>query len=287
VTRRFPLSLTALVAAASLSASTPAAGQAVGLETATRPSTDLAATLPAGFSGPSPPVLPDTISRDGEGRVTIRAVALTSPFRLDGQLDDAIYQEAKPASEFVQTDPAEGASATERTDVWVFFDRDNVYVGARMWESQPERMVVSDMRKDSPTMYLSNESFSFILDTFYDRRNAVGFIINPIGGRVDGQITNDNWNRDWNTLWDFATGRFDGGWTVEIAVPFKSLRYRPGTAQVWGFNARRSNKWKNEVSHLTPIPNAQAQSGLFRVSLAATMVGLEVPPGSKNLEIKP
>jgi hypothetical protein len=147
--------VTALLVAACLWASTGSAGQGVELETAAAP-TD-AGVLPEGFSGPSPPVLPESISRDGAGRVTLRAVALTTPLRLDGQLDDAIYREVKPASDFIQTDPDEGASATERTDVWIFFDRDNVYIGARMWESQPERMVVSDMRRDSPTMYLSNE----------------------------------------------------------------------------------------------------------------------------------
>ena len=283
----FSFRVTALLVAAWLCAPTDSAGQAVEIGAGSPPAAEAVSTRPEGFSGPPPPVLPQSISRDAEGRATIRAVGLTSPFQLDGKLDEAIYREVMPASAFIQADPEEGAAATEKTDIWIFFDRDNVYVAARMWESQPERMIVSDMRKDSPTMFLSNETFSFILDTFYDRRNAVGFIINPIGGRTDGQITNDRWNRDWNTLWDFATGRFEGGWTVEFAVPFKSLRYRPGTSQVWGFNARRSNKWKNEISHLTPIPNAQASNGLFRISLAATVVGLEVPAGSKNLDIKP
>jgi hypothetical protein len=281
----FSFRVAALFVAAWLCTPALTAGQSV--EPGSAPAADAGVMGAEGFSGPAPAALPETVSRDPEGRVTIRAVGLTSPLQLDGRLDDAIYQEVRPASAFIQADPDEGAPATENTEIWIFFDRDNVYVSARLWESQPERMVVSDMRKDNPLMYMSNETFSFVLDTFYDRRNAVGFIINPIGGRTDGQITNERWNRDWNTLWDFATGRFDGGWTVEIAVPFKSLRYRPGTSQLWGFNARRSSKWKNEVSHLTPVPNAQANNGLFRISLAATMVGLEVPPGSKNLEVKP
>ena len=242
--------------------------------------------LPPGYSGPPPPVLPETISRDASRGVTLRAIRLATPLRLDGRLDEAVYSQALPASDFVQTDPQEGVPATEKTEFWVMFDNDNIYVGARMWESQPDRMVVNEMRKDSASVY-QNETFSFIFDTFYDRRNAVGFIINPIGGRQDGQITNERWNRDWNTIWDFGVGRFEGGWTVEVAVPFKSLRYRPGVTQAWGFNARRVNKWKNEISHLTAMPRASVGSGLFRASLAATLVGLEVPPGSKNLEIKP
>ena len=96
------------------------------------------------------------------------------------------------------------------------------------------------------------------------------------------------YNRDLNLIWDVEVGRFDGGWTFEAAIPFKSLRYRPRRAQIWGFQLERYNKWKNEATFLTRIP---ASFGWIRswlqISYAATLVGLEVPPGSKNLEIKP
>lgn len=238
------------------------------------------------LEGPPPPALPATIARDEAGRVTVRAVRLQAPLRVDGQLDEAVYREVSPASDFIQTDPNVGEPATEKTELWVLFDSENIYVGARMWESRPDRIVANEMRRDSTNVY-DNDTISFILDTFYDRRNAAGFIINPVGGRQDGQITNERWSRDWNAIWDFGVRRFDGGWTVEAAVPFKSLRYRPGAAQVWGFNARRVIRWKNEISHLTPTPAGSGGGGLFRISVAATLVGLEAPPGSKNLEIKP
>ena len=186
----------------------------------------------------------------------------------------------------MQTEPLADVPATEKTEIWILFDDDNLYVGARMWESQPERMVVNEMRRDSPNVF-QNEQFAIVFDTFHDGRNGVGFAINPIGGRQDGQITNERWNRDWNTVFDFGVGSFDGGWTAEFAIPFKSLRYRPGASQLWGMNARRLNKWKNELSHLVAVPSANAGSALYRMSLAATLVGLDVPAGSRNLEIKP
>ena len=220
------------------------------------------------------------------GQITVQAIRLTSPLSLDGQLDEAVYSRVRPASDFIQTEPLEGVRATQQTDVWVFFDDENVYVVAKCWESDLDRMVANEMRRDSPAVF-QNDTFGFFLDTFYDRRNGVGFNINPVGGRQDGQITNGLWNRDWNAIWDLAVGRFEGGWTVEVAIPFKSLRYKPGQAQIWGFNARRINRWKNEISLLTPIPNALGNSGLFRGTLAATLLGIEAPPGSKNLEIKP
>ena len=84
------------------------------------------------------------------------------------------------------------------------------------------------------------------------------------------------------------TGRFDGGWTVEMAIPFKSLRYNSGRAQVCGINIRRVIRRKNEWTHLTPVPaSAGVPGGMFRLSMAGTLVGLDLPTASKNIEIKP
>ena len=244
--------------------------------------------LPFAFDGPPPPVPPAVISRDESGRATIRAVRLTAPMRLDGLLDEAVYANVPPISDFVQVEPQEGTPATEKTDVWITFDRDYVYVSFRCWESEPTRVVANEMRRDGGALWQGNDIVGFLFDTFYDRRNSLQFIVNPIGGRSDAQVTNERqWNGDWNPIWDVKTGRFEGGWTVEAALPFKSLRYRPGRTQIWGFNAMRTNRWKNEISFVTPIPNALGQRGLNQPSLAATVVGLEAPSGSRNLEIKP
>ena len=255
--------------------------------TTAAPPTVAAFDLPTGYAGPPPPVAPTTMSRDAEGRVTIRAVRLTSPLRLDGALDERVYQTVPPLTDFVQQEPDEGAPATEHTDVWVMFDSDRVYVSFRCLESDPAQMIVNEMRRDNSGVF-RNDNVAFILDTFYDRRNGVEFLVNPMGGRMDGQITDERlYNGDWNPIWDVEVGRFEGGWSVEAAVPFKSLRYRRGPVQVWGFNARRVNAWKNEHSFLMGVPSALGGRGIFQLSRAATLVGLEVPTGSKNLDIKP
>ena len=248
---------------------------------------DPSSELPLGYDGPPVPVAPEVLSRDAEGRATIRAVRLAAPLRLDGQLDEAIYSSTPGLSDFFQMEPVEGEVATEKTESWLFFDDDNLYVTFRCWESRPDALVANEMRRDSNNIF-QNDHIAFLIDTFYDRRNGLEFAINPIGGRWDGQITNERqFNADWNPVWDLAVGRFEGGWTVELAIPFKSLRYRPGRAQIWGFNARRVNRAKNETSFLTRMPRALGQRALFQASLAATVVGLEAPPGSRNLEIKP
>jgi len=241
------------------------------------------------YDGPLPPDFPGVISRDTtSGRVTIRAIRLTQPLRVDGRLDEDIYRLVPGISDFVQMEPHSGSPATEKTELWILFDDKNVYVAFRCWETRPERMVVKEMRRDNANLWLG-ENIAFMFDTFYDRRNGVEFGVTPNGGRYEGQITNERqYNGDWNPIWDVAVSRFSNGWTVETAIPFKSLRYRPGREQIWGFQARRINAWKNELSFLTALPPALGMGrGIFAASLAPTVVGIEAPTGSKNVEIKP
>jgi len=239
-------------------------------------------------AGPPPPALPETISRDDQGRATVRAVRLTTPMRIDGKLDEAVYSTVQPAGGFIQMEPQGGQPASERTDVWVFFDKDNVYVTFRAWESQPDRMIVNEMRRDSNNIR-QGDSVEFALDTFRDRRNAILFEANALGGRTDLQSANERqFNPDWNPVWQLSAGRFEGGWTIEAALPFKSIRYAPGTVQDWGFQARRSNKWKNEIAYLTKVPPSLGLGRAdFSASLYASLVGIEAPPASHNLEVKP
>ena len=236
---------------------------------------------------PPPPLPPEVIARDAAGRVTVRAVRIAEPLRIDGRLDEAVYSRVQPMSDFIQNEPDEGAPANEKTDVWILFDDENFYIVGRCWETRPERLMANEMRRDNFAI-VRNDNFAWSFDTFFDRRNGYLFEVNAIGGRIDGQITNESQvNTDWNPIWELRTGRFDGGWVVEAAIPFKSLRYGPGRQQTWGLQVRRRSRWRNEVSYLTPIPAALSGRGHFQVSLAAALTGLEAPPGSRNIEIKP
>jgi hypothetical protein len=242
---------------------------------------------PVVIKGPPAPRAPDVISRDADGQATVRAVRLTESLRIDGVLDERVYREIPSLSDFIQTEPVEGALATERTEAWVLFDDDSIYVSVRCWAANPEvELVANDMRRDSMGV-ASGEFVDLFFDTFYDGRNSVNLTVNPIGGRMDGQIADErDYYVDWNPVWSVEVGRFDGGWTFEAAVPFKSLRYKPGRAQVWGINLARhvKNAEKNEISFLVPIP---AGLGGMQTSLAATLVGLEAPEARPVLDVKP
>ena len=295
--RRRATAAAGLVLAAFVLAAPAASGQAHPATAPAGAQTDTAAREPAGaqtdtvaglrVGGPAVPVAPAVIARDAAGRVTVRAVRIATPLDIDGRLDEAVYARVPAMSGFIQTDPDEGAPATEKTEIWLLFDDDNVYVVGRCWETEPERLMANEMRRDNPAI-VRNDNLAWSFDTFHDRRNGVIFEVNPIGGRLDGEITNEERaNIDWNPVWDVAAGLFEQGYVVEAAIPFKSLRYRPGREQTWGFQVRRRNRWKNELSYLAPIPAAWGERGHFRMSLSATVVGLEAPPGSRSIEIKP
>jgi hypothetical protein len=235
---------------------------------------------------PITPLLPEVINRNAAGRATIRAVRADTPIRIDGTLDEAIYAAVPAMSDFLQQEPREGSPATEKTELWLFYDAKNVYVAFRCWESRPDLMVMNEMRRDNNNVF-QNDNVAVMFDTFNDR-NGIELAVTPVGGRWDGQLTNERqFSADWNPVWDLAVGRFDHGWTVEMAIPFTSLRYPAGQEQVWRFNARRINRWKNETSFLTRIPASLALRGLWTSSLAAAVTELRVPSGSRNLEIKP
>ena len=234
------------------------------------------------------------VGRDADGRLSIQATRYDGDFNLDGELDESVYQTIQPITNFIQQIPSEGEPGSERTEAWVFFDDDNLYISARNFESVPEsEWVANEMRRD--TMQLrSNDSFSVMLDTFLDRRNGVAFLVTPIGGFSDFAITNEGTsvNSDWNIVWDSRTGRFDGGWTVEMQIPFRSLRYEPGAEQTWGIQLRRIIRRHNEASYFTELPISAARgnsiiAGLWRISEAGTLNELEVPPRNFNIEIKP
>jgi hypothetical protein len=232
------------------------------------------------------PTLDSLVSRTAADEVTIRAVRLDVPLDLDGRLDDAIYAAVAPFTDFIQQEPREGQPATEKTEAWVFFDDANLYVAARCWDSHPEREVANELRRDNGNI-LGNENITFVIDTFHDRRNGYFFQTNPLGALRDMTVTDDLQNSAWNGIWYVRTGRFEHGWTVEVQIPFKTLRYRGNGPQTWGLNLRRLVKWKNEFSYLSLVPAALGTQGVSRMASAATMIGLETPSASRNLEIKP
>jgi hypothetical protein len=223
-----------------------------------------------------------------ESRIpAVRAARIDTALRLDGRLDEAVYAAPPQIGQLIQAEPDTGQPSSERTEVWILFDTENVYVTFRCWDSHPERMIVNELRRDHVNIS-QNENVSVGFDTFLDRRNGLVFTATPAGARMDGEVADERqYNFDWNPVWSVAAGRFEGGWTAEMAIPFKSLRYRPGREQTWGLQVFRQLRSKNEIAYMTPLPADMALRGAFMWSLAGRLEGLEVPEGARRLEFRP
>ena len=239
------------------------------------------------FDGAPAAIAPAVYARDEHGKVTLRAVRLTGPLQIDGRLDEPIYQESTPIDRFEQQVPREAAPATETTQAWILFDDENLYFSARMHDSHSERIVANEMRRDSVNIFNGGDSITLVLDTFYDHRNGVLFQTNPLGARRDQAIADGQYIESWNAVWNVKSTRDEDGWSTEIVIPFKSLRFRESGAQRWGINFRRVIRWKNEYAGVTPMPAAFGGSGLGQMQMAATLVGLAIPTRTRNLELKP
>ena len=222
--------------------------------------------------------LPATIT-DAERRQAT-AVRVDETIRLDGRLDEAVWR-GSSESRFIQAEPREGQPATEETEVWVVYDESNLYVAARLHDSGEP--TVNEIRKDFGDT--NQDVFQVILDTFRDRRNGYVFQTNPEGARGDRQVANEGReiNRSWDAVWRVETERIEGGWTLEMEIPFRALRFDPANDR-WGINFGRLLRRNNESSYWAPIPRAYTFN---RLSLAGDLNGLPNAAGGRDLRVKP
>lgn len=223
-------------------------------------------------------------ARAPDGRLEVMAVAAHGTVKVDGVLNDAVWRRARPVTGFVQAEPHGGEPATQRTDVWVAYDSKNLYIAAYCHDTDPSGEVVNDIRRDFSAA--NQDAFEVILDTFGDRRNGYEFMTNPEGAKYDAQIANEGreTNQSWDAVWRVRTRRGPGGWTVEMAIPFRSIRFAEGAHRIWGINFERRLRRNNELDYWSPVPRAY---DLSRVSLAGDLVGLPTTSNGHDLQVKP
>ena len=242
---------------------------------------------PASPSGRSPSSLRD--ARGGQAAPkpadprtvrTIAAVPAAGPIVIDGALTEPVWQ-LPGSGAFTQRDPLDGQPATEPTTVWIAFDRDSLYIAARMTDSEPGKIVGRLGRRDEE---VESDWFKFGLDPYLDRRSGYYFGVNPLGSIEDGTISNDTDTRStWDGVWESAARIDQAGWTVEVRIPFNQLRFKRAGAQVWGVNFVREIKRKNEEDWFAWVP--KEESGL--ASRFAELTGLAGIAAGRRLEISP
>jgi uncharacterized protein DUF5916/cellulose/xylan binding protein with CBM9 domain len=219
-----------------------------------------------------------------DGHRVVGAVEARAPITVDGALDEQAWRDAQPAGDFIQAEPHEGDAASEPTDVRIVYDHDALYIGVVCHDATPSALVVNDIRKDFAAG--EQDSFEVILDTFADRRNGFVFVVNPAGAKSDTQIANEgrDVNTSWDAVWTVATTRGESGWTAEMRIPFKTLRFERGADRIWGVNFSRRIRRKNEVDYWSPVPRVY---NLYRAGMAGTLSGLPDASQGRNLRLKP
>jgi hypothetical protein len=236
------------------------------------------------FLGPASVLAQIPATRSDGDRPRVEAVEARDGVRIDGVLDDEVWSRAQPVTGFVQAEPREGQPASERTEVRVAWDAENLYIAAYLYDSDPNGVVTTDIKKDFTET--EQDAFSVILDTFRDRRNGYVFMTNPQGARADEQVANEGRevNPSWDAIWRVRSQRVADGWTTEMAIPFRALRFDEGADRPWGINFRRRIRRKNEIDYWSPIPRAYE---LTRISLAGDLYGLPRASGGRDLRVKP
>jgi len=225
-------------------------------------------------------------------RPTARAVQLAAAPVVDGRvLDDPAWQGVEAITGFWQTRPSAGAPATQRTDVYVGYTEDALYIAAVLHDDQPDGIIAASSRRDANLE--ESDSFLVVLDSFRDRQNGFVFGTNPAGVEYDGQLTKEgnsdqgsaggSFNLNWDTTWAVKTATTEYGWVAEMMIPFRSLRYGREELQTWGVNFQRGIRRNNEIAYWAPLDR---QHDLYRVSQAGTIAEIRVP-AQRNLKFTP
>jgi Domain of unknown function (DUF5916)/Carbohydrate family 9 binding domain-like len=212
--------------------------------------------------------------------VAVAVRVLEAP-RIDGVLDDQMWHQAAPLTDFVQAEPLEGQPASEQTDVRVLYDGTAIFIGVRLHDGDPSQIVITDMSRDAG---LDNQdSFQVIFDTFQDRQNGFVFGTNAAGAQYDAQVRNQgDPATSWDGSWEVRTQTGEGGWTAEFRIPLRTLRYGP-PPQAWGINFMRNIQRARERAYWAPMPR---QFNLSRLSSAGDLRGLQLA-APRNFKLLP
>lgn len=218
-----------------------------------------------------------------EAVLPLRVLRMVKGVRLDGRLDEAVWQTADSITDFRQREPEEGVPSTERTVAKLVRDDDALYIAVRAIDSDAKGIRASQLRRDADLDV--DDYVVLLIDSFHDHRSGFLFRTNPNGAMWDAQFTGvDDANDNWNGIWNVAVTRDDSGWSAEFRIPFRSLRFRAGGDGVFGFNVQRFIRRKNE----TVLWRGWGRSeGLYRLNYEGEISGFEDLRRGRDLEVKP
>ncbi len=215
----------------------------------------------------------------------LKAQKTTEPIKIDGVPDEKAWENAEIAKDFFQNVPFDTAFANAKTEVKMLFDDNFVYVSAVCKNQKPEDYVVTSLRRDFNAP--SSDFFLFVFDSFLDETNGFAFTVNPLGVQREGLIANGGTqgvDADWDNKWYSQTAQNADYWTVEMAIPFKSIRYKNGSNE-WFVNFGRSTRKTNEFSSWVPV---NRNFGLSNLGFTGKVIFSEpLPKPTTNISLIP
>ena len=208
--------------------------------------------------------------------------------KVDGVFDEAVWQSVEPIRQLYQIQPDQGEPATEQSEVRILYDDKKLYFGFIFFDSEMDKIVANDMRRDSEGLR-SNDYGFLLLDTYNDRRNAVFFRFTPVGGMEDTAVSNSggSLNTSWDIVWECRCRINKDHWTVEIAIPFSQLRFERSDVMNWGVNFGREIARKQEIAAWNEAPKTYGGLAKYRTAYFGTLEGLEGISPSRHLELLP
>lgn len=213
------------------------------------------------------------------GNKSVEITRVDTPPVIDGFIDDPVWMAIEPIVDLHQVNPVEYAAPSEPTEIRLAYDDDALYVSARLWDSEPERITAQVLRQGEGLA--SEDRFAIIIDPHLDRRSGYRFQINANAVRWDALYSDtSNLQSDWDGIWRAAAARDDAGWIAEFAIPFNTLSFDPNS-QAWGINFERTIQ-RNDETLAWVSRNRQ-----FNPGVAGTVVGFHDLQQGKGIDVVP
>ncbi|ALI98417.1 DUF5916 domain-containing protein [Rufibacter tibetensis] len=204
----------------------------------------------------------------------LTAARTTTPPKLDGIPDEEIWKQVTPATDFIQSEPANGSPSKQRTEVRVLYDDEAVYVGAMLFDTAPDSILYQLSQRDGGQV--NADMFGVYFDTYLDKQNAFGFEVSSAGVQTDFKATSNGHQRSWDAVWQSVVARHPQGWSVELRIPYSAIRFPGKDVQTWGINFWRNIRRYREESFWNFI-DSSVQGFVNQFGEVHGITGLKAP----------